>query len=86
MRTTYTKQSNTTAKTSNQTSTSKMSTASILTRITNSKGRFFGLSLKSGETFNAQFRRETPAYVMVYDRTSSTLRRVLKTSIVNTTA
>ena len=73
-----------TSKTSTK-STARTSIASILNKITNSKGRFFGLYLKNGETFNAQFRRETPSYVMVYDRTSSTMRKVLKTSIVNAT-
>jgi hypothetical protein len=45
------------------------------------KGRFFGLYLKSGESINAQFRRETPEKVVIYDRNNSRDRIINKSSI-----
>jgi hypothetical protein len=45
------------------------------------KGRFFGLYLKNGETINAQFRRETPQKVSIYDRNNGRERLINKSSI-----
>ena len=45
------------------------------------KGRFFGLYLKSGESINAQFSRETPEKVVIYDRNNSRDRIINKSSI-----
>lgn len=46
-----------------------------------SRGRFFGMYLNSGEVFNAQFRKETPQTVVVFDRSSKQERRINKASI-----
>ena len=54
---------------------------SALNAIRNSKGRFFGLHTKQGETINAQFRGETDAYVKVYDRNNYRTRLIAKSSI-----
>lgn len=53
------------------------------TQIRNTKGRFFGVTLKSGETFNAQLRGETSKMFKLYDRNDSRQRKVLKRSIMN---
>lgn len=45
------------------------------------KGRFFGLYLKNGEAINAQFRRETPQKVSIYDRNSGRERLINKSRI-----
>lgn len=52
------------------------------TQIRNTKGRFFGVTLKNGETFNAQLRGETAKSFQLYDRNDSRQRRVLKRLIV----
>jgi hypothetical protein len=52
------------------------------TQIRNTKGRFFGVTLKSGETFNAQLRGETPKSFKLYDRNDHRQRNVLKRSVV----
>lgn len=41
------------------------------TQIRNTKGRFFGVTLKNGETFNAQLRGETAKSFQLYDRNDS---------------
>jgi hypothetical protein len=48
-----------------------------------SKGRFFGLYFNDGTCINAQFRKETPETVVVYDRTNKSTRRVYKDSIAS---
>lgn len=53
------------------------------TQIRNTKGRFFGVTLNSGETFNAQLRGETSKMFKLYDRNDSRQRKVLKRSIMN---
>jgi hypothetical protein len=45
------------------------------------KGRFFGLYLKNGEVINAQFRRETPQKVSIYDRKNGRERLINKSGI-----
>jgi hypothetical protein len=52
------------------------------TQIRNTKGRFFGVTLKSGETFNAQLRGETPKTFKLFDRNDYRPRNVLKRLIV----
>jgi len=53
----------------------------VLKAIRNSKGRFFGLYTKQGESLNAQLQSETDKTIMVYDRNSKRSRRFSKTSI-----
>jgi len=53
----------------------------IVKAISESKGRFFGLTTRQGETLNAQFVRETPKYVVVRDRNASVMRKFAKTSL-----
>lgn len=48
-----------------------------------SRGRFFGLSTKQGETLNAQFVKETPFYVVIKDRNAQRVRKFAKTSLKN---
>lgn len=50
--------------------------------IKSTKGRFFTLSTKQGEKFNAQARSMTNCYVTVFDRNKNRLRRLAKTSVV----
>ena len=52
------------------------------TQIRNTKGRFFGVTLKSGLVFNAQLRGETPKTFKLYDPNGPCLRKVLKRNIV----
>jgi hypothetical protein len=56
-------------------------TNSIVKAINSSKGRFFGLTTRQGETINAQFVRETARYVIVRDRNASEMRKFAKTSL-----
>ena len=56
-------------------------TNSIVKAISASKGRFFGLTTRQGETLNAQFVRETPKYVVVRDRNAKRTRKFAKTSL-----
>lgn len=53
----------------------------IVKAISASKGRFFGLTTRQGETLNAQFVRETPRYVVVRDRNARQTRKFAKTSL-----
>lgn len=55
--------------------------ARVVNVMKQTKGRFFGLYLKSGESINAQFRRETPKTVSIYDRSESRNRLINKSSI-----
>ena len=48
-----------------------------------SRGRFFGVETKQGETMNAQFIRETPKYVVIRDRNAQETRKLAKTSLKN---
>lgn len=68
-----------------KTNTSTNTTVNLFSRIANSKGRFFGLYLKNGETLNAQYRNQTASYLTVYDRTSKMLRKFRKTSVERAT-
>lgn len=52
-----------------------------LNLIRSTRGRFFGLQTKQGETLNAQFRGETNSYIEVFDRNNSLIRRFAKTSL-----
>ena len=69
----------------NKTSNTNTNTMSLFNRIAASKGRFFGLYLKSGETVNAQFRSLTNSYLTVYDRTEGVNRRFRRTSVSRAT-
>jgi hypothetical protein len=53
----------------------------IVKAMTSSRGRFFGLTTKQGETLNAQFVTETPKYVVVRDRNAQETRKLAKTSL-----
>jgi hypothetical protein len=53
----------------------------IVKAISASKGRFFGLTTRQGETLKAQFVRVTPKYVVVRDRNASVMRKFAKTSL-----
>jgi len=46
------------------------------------KGRFFTLSTKQGERFNAQARSMTRCYLTVFDRNKNRLRKLAKTSVI----
>lgn len=54
-------------------------------KIRNSGGRFFGLYTKQGAAYNAQFRNETPNYIMFWDRNNKVERKVAKSSIQRVT-
>ena len=53
----------------------------VIETILNSRGRYFGLYTKSGDSLNARFVQETPSYVTVYDRNRNSLRKFLKSNI-----
>jgi len=53
----------------------------IMKAIRSSKGRFFGLYTKAGESINAQFVSESPSYVTVFDRNNRVNRKFAKTSL-----
>jgi hypothetical protein len=53
----------------------------IVKAMRNSRGRFFGLTTKTGDSINAQFVSESPSYVTVYDRNRYTNRKLAKTSL-----
>lgn len=54
----------------------------IMGAIRESRGRFFGLYTKQGESINARFINESPSYVSVYDRNNRSERRLAKSSVV----
>lgn len=60
-------------------------TKSMFERIANTAGRFFGLTLQTGEKINAQYRSQSDRYLVVYDRNRSKNRRLSKTSVVDAT-
>ena len=53
----------------------------ILSAIRNSRGRFFGLRTKNGDSINAQFVSESPSYVVVYDRNRYENRKLAKSTL-----
>jgi hypothetical protein len=53
----------------------------VMKAISNSKGRFFGLYTKQGESLNAQLQSETDQTIVVYDRNFNRTRRFSKASI-----
>jgi len=53
----------------------------IVRAMRNSRGRFFGLTTKAGDSINAQFISESPSYVTVYDRNRSSQRKLAKSSL-----
>tara|TARA_R110001632_G_scaffold91581_3_gene196191 strand:+ start:512 stop:727 length:216 start_codon:yes stop_codon:yes gene_type:complete len=53
----------------------------MLNVIRNSKGRFFGLYTKQGESLNAQLQSETDQTIVIHDRNFNRTRRFSKTSI-----
>jgi len=53
----------------------------IVKAMKSSKGRFFGLQIKNGDQFNAQFVKETPKYVVIHDRNAKERRKFAKTSL-----
>jgi hypothetical protein len=68
----------------------------IVESMQKSKGRFFGLRLKNGESISAQFIHETPSYVFVRDynrprveknvpNPSAYERKIAKSSLVGIT-
>jgi hypothetical protein len=59
----------------------KLIKTSAVAAMKQTKGRFFGLYLKGGEVINAQFRRETPQMVLVYDRNNARDRMINKSKI-----
>jgi hypothetical protein len=54
----------------------------IMGAIRQSKGRFFGLYTKQGESINARFVNETPSYVSIYDRNNGLERKLAKSSVI----
>jgi len=54
----------------------------IETTLKSTKGRFFTLSTKQGEKFNAQARKMTNHYITVFDRNKNRLRKLAKTSVI----
>lgn len=60
---------------------SKINQNNIVKAMRNSKGRFFGLTTKTGDRINAQFVDETPSTVVIYDRNRFLHRRLNKTSL-----
>lgn len=75
----------TTKVTTNRTSRLTRTTPSLFERLTNTKGRFFGLYLKNGERINAQYRSQSDRYLMVFDRNKVRNRRILKTEVTGAT-
>lgn len=61
---------------------SKTTLNQIMGVIRQSKGRFFGLYTKQGESINARFINESPSYVSVYDRNNKSERKLAKSSVV----
>jgi len=61
---------------------SKTTLNQIMGAIRQSKGRFFGLYTKQGESINARFINESPSYVSVYDRNNGSERKLAKSSVV----
>jgi hypothetical protein len=53
----------------------------IVSVIRNSRGRFFGLRTKNGDSINAQLVSESPNYVTVYDRNRYETRKLAKSSL-----
>jgi len=53
----------------------------VMKAIRDSKGRFFGLYTKQGESINAQLESETDQTIVVYDRNFNRTRRFSKASI-----
>lgn len=54
----------------------------IMGAIRESKGRFFGLYTKQGESINARFVDESPSYVSIYDRNNKMQRKLAKSSVI----
>jgi hypothetical protein len=55
----------------------------IETTLKSTRGRFFTLSTKQGERFNAQTRGMTAKYITVFDRNSNRVRKLAKSSVTN---
>ena len=53
----------------------------IVNTMKKSGGRFFGLRTKDGSSYNAQFVKETPSYVVIHDRNAGERRKFAKTSL-----
>jgi hypothetical protein len=54
----------------------------IETTLKSTRGRFFTLSTKQGEKFNAQARGMTKCYITVFDRNKNRLRKLAKSSVI----
>jgi hypothetical protein len=54
----------------------------VMKAIRNSKGRFFGLYTKQGESLNAQLQSETDQTIVVYDRNFNRTRRFSKAAFL----
>lgn len=57
------------------------SQVTLVNKVRNTKGRFFGLHTTQGNVFNAQFLGETNNYITIYDRNGGFNRRLAKTSL-----
>jgi hypothetical protein len=68
-----------------KTITSNTVNVNLITKISQTKGRFFGLYLTNGEVLNAQFRSQTDAFIKVYDRKTKNTRLLKKTSVAHAT-
>ncbi len=53
----------------------------IVKAMRDSRGRFFGLTTKAGDSINAQFVSESPSYVTIYDRNRYSHRKFAKSSL-----
>lgn len=68
-----------------KTTSNTNTTTNLIQNIANTKGRFFGLYLRSGEVLNAQYRSQTNSYITVYDRASRSVRKLHKSSVASAT-
>lgn len=57
------------------------SQVSLVNKVRNTKGRFFGLHTTQGEVINAQLLSETDNYITIFDRNGKYNRRLAKTSL-----
>ena len=63
-------------------SNTKTTNSKVLNAIRESKGRFFGIYTKQGESINAQLSSESPSYMVIFDRNKKVHRRLAKTSLM----
>lgn len=58
-----------------------MRNTAIMNAVRGTKGRFFGLYTKQGESLNAQYLGESDSYINVYDRNNRRKRKIAKASL-----